>query len=212
MKTKIFDALKQTFAGKYGVGDEVLRGYADSLAATGLVTEENLQTVIQGQENALRAYQVSFDKVRGEKTAIQKELDELKAQANTGGEPAPNPQPKQDGDDDFDAKMQKWYEKNIQPIKTELDTYKTREAASARTNTITAKAKELGIPAWRIEEGFNIAEDADETAISATLAKVAQNVKTAGLGNQTGFPISTSSDQAKERATKWAEGLPDKSN
>ena len=68
MKDKIFQSLKQTFSSKYGVSDEVLQGYAESLATTGLINEDNLATVIQGQEAALKAFQgtlIEFEKRDG---------------------------------------------------------------------------------------------------------------------------------------------------
>lgn len=75
MKTKLFNQLKQAYASKYGVADEILQGQAEALAATGLVTDENIATVIQGQENVFRAIQTKFDKTV---TSYKKELDELK--------------------------------------------------------------------------------------------------------------------------------------
>ncbi|MFR4026941.1 MAG: hypothetical protein ACLTZY_16090 [Alistipes indistinctus] len=78
-------------------------------------------------------------------------------------------------------------------------------------NLITAKAKELGIPEWRMKEGFVIAEDANEKAIGDYLANVQKNLVTAGLeGKGSGFPMSTPEAQGKELAEAWAETLPDK--
>lgn len=45
MKEKIFQKLKQEFS-HLGLGDVVLQAHADSLAAIGLVTDENIDTVI----------------------------------------------------------------------------------------------------------------------------------------------------------------------
>lgn len=78
MKQKIFDSLKATYAGKYGVGDEVLMGQAEALAATGLITEENLGAAVAGQEHVFRAIQSKFDKANSTKTELEKQLEELK--------------------------------------------------------------------------------------------------------------------------------------
>lgn len=76
---------------------------------------------------------------------------------------------------------------------------------------ISAKAKELGIPEWRMKEGFVIADDADEKTIGDYLANVQKNLVTAGLeGKGSGFPMSTPEAQGKELAKAWAETLPDK--
>lgn len=66
---------------------------------------------------------------------------------------------------------------SLTALKEENDKFKANEALKARQQMILDKAAELGIPQWRIDEGFNIASDADETAIVAHLSKVANNSK-----------------------------------
>ena len=194
MKTKLFNALKQEHS-KLGLSDEVLQAYADSLASTGLVTDENLATVSKGQETALKAYQSSIDKERTERANIKKELDELKAK---GGDPKPaDPQPPKPADD-LDAKFNAYFDSKVKPIQDELNAYKDKESKAARQSLILGKAKELGIPEWRINEGFTIADDADETSINTTLSGIKQNIVTAGLETSKGFPIDTNKTPSKE--------------
>lgn len=50
-------------------------------------------------------------------------------------------------------------------------------AAKARLDMIVAKAKEVGIPEWRINQGFNFADDMDETKITETLTGYASDIK-----------------------------------
>ena len=78
MKEKIYNQLKQEYA-RLGLSDELLQSVAASLEATGLVTDENLATVVKGQENMLKSYQSNFDKLRTEGAGYKKELEELKA-------------------------------------------------------------------------------------------------------------------------------------
>lgn len=61
MQTKIYTALKQTYAS-LGLGEMILKGQAASLEATGLVTEENLDTVVLAQKQFLEALQSGIDK------------------------------------------------------------------------------------------------------------------------------------------------------
>lgn len=69
--------------------------------------------------------------------------------------------------------------------------FKAEKTVAERSNLIVSKAKELGIPQWRIEEGFSIASDANEEAITSHLTTVANNVKAQLLpGNKTSFPLS----------------------
>lgn len=193
MKTKLFNALKQDHS-KLGLGDEVLQAYADSLASTGLVTDENIATISKGQETALKAYQSSIDKERTEKASVKKELDELKAK---GGDPKPSdPQPKPA--DDLDAKLEALINAKVAPLQEKLTAYETKEAKATRQAQILGKAKELGIPDWRINEGFTIGDDADEASISTTLSAIKQNIVTAGLEQSKGFPIDANKTPSKE--------------
>lgn len=194
MKIKLFNALKQDHS-KLGLSDEVLQAYAESLVATGLVTEENLATVSKGQEPALKAYQSSIDKERTEKANYKSELEALKAK---GGDPKPNPQPTPTPTDELDPKVKAYLDSVVNPIQTELNAYKAKESQAARQSLILGKAKELGIPEWRINEGFTIADDADETAINTTLSGIKQNIVTAGLETSKGFPIDPNKTPSKE--------------
>lgn len=66
-------------------------------------------------------------------------------------------------------------------FRKENEDMKKAEAARQRKASIEAKAKELGIPQYRIDEGFALADDADDAAIDAHLSSVAKNIKAATL-------------------------------
>ncbi len=91
--------------------------------------------------------------------------------------------------DDIDAKIAAAVSAAINPLQTKLSAYETKEQQAIRQNIILTKAKDLGIPEWRIQEGFTIADDADEAAINTTLSAIKQNIVTAGLEKSPGFPI-----------------------
>ena len=65
----------------------------------------------------------------------------------------------------------------VQQLVKENAEYKAAQAAENRRNFILSKAKELQIPDWRISEGFNIADNADEAAITNTLTTVSNNIR-----------------------------------
>ena len=81
MKEKIFQQLKQKYAN-LGLAEDVLQSVAESLNATGIVTDENLETVIAGQGVMLKSYQSSLDKVRTEGANYKRELEDLKRKGN----------------------------------------------------------------------------------------------------------------------------------
>lgn len=61
MKNKIFQALKTSYS-HLGLGDEILMEHANSIAALGLVTDDNLTTVISAQADFLAKLQKFNDK------------------------------------------------------------------------------------------------------------------------------------------------------
>lgn len=95
-------------------------------------------------------------------------------------------------------------------VKELVDKNAASEAAAAkaaRNAMIMAKAKELGVPQWRIDEGFTIAEDASEEVITETLTKVANNINTNILpGSRGGFPLA-GNEPTKEDLASIAASL-----
>lgn len=205
MKSKIFNALKQEFS-KLGLGDDVLQADADSLASTGLITDDNLATVVKGRESALKVIQSSIDKERTQKATLQKQHDEYKAaHPEAGGDPNKN-EPK----NDLDTKIAQAVAAAMKPVTDELAGYKAKEKVSARQSTIAEKCTALGIPAWRQQEGFAIAEDADEATIDTYLAGVKKNITTNALPtNESSLALSTNEKQLTELAEASVNNLPD---
>lgn len=212
MKEKILAALKTKYSN-LGFGAKVLDGVA-SILEKSVTDESQIETAVGGIEPLLKVFQSDADRARTEYNALKGQYDVLKAKVEAsaagGGEQGKKNAP---GDEEpawFKAYKQQ-QEERYNAIKTESDTLKAEKAKSERANLITAKAKELGIPEWRMKEGFVIADDADEKAIGDYLAGVQKNLVTAGLeGKGSGFPMSTPETQGKELARAWAETLPDK--
>lgn len=172
MKEKIFQKLKQEFS-HLGLGDVVLQAHADSLTAIGLVTDENLDTVISAQKGFLENLQKTSDKrvtdaVSKAKADAKKELETEEAKKRAEEETKTlEEQAKREREKD----MPEWYktekaatEKAIQElletnktlleglngIKKENETFKAEKAVAERNHLIISRAKELGIPQWRI--------------------------------------------------------------
>lgn len=203
MKEKIISLLKTKYSN-LGFGDKAFDGVADYLSKT--VSEESqIETAIDGVEPLLKAFQSDIDKVRTEKSALRTQLEEFKKlQSAEGGKQErtePNTQL-----EEF-KKLQAWFEKNVKPLQEDLHAYKEKEALSSRQNLITQKAKELGIPDWRLNEGFAIAPDADESTITNYLAGVQKNLITAGLKGSGGFPLAGTGEATKDDVEEILSGM-----
>ena len=251
MKDKIFQLLKQEYKS-LGLGDEVLQAHAEMLDKMGLVTDDNIETVVASQKDFLESLQKDNDrrvtdaKKKFEEAQKAKEDAERKAaeeeakkkadeEAKKAAEEAEkkrleelakkNEMPdylkkyfeeqaaeKKASDEartkereEFKKLVETLTQKNTDQAKTyneqmeaqsktikelqetiqkQAEEAKAKEEAAAKAKAkadhdakILSKAKELGIPESRINEGFTLSDDATDEAIKTYLSKVANNYK-----------------------------------
>lgn len=249
MKAKIFAKLKQEYSA-LGLGDDILMSRAESLAALGLVTDENIDAVVACQRSDFEALQKANDKrvtdalekaQKKHNEETQKRIDDAVEKAKKEAEEAlkgkqtqPAEPPKPTDSPEIAALRERIEELVKQAdekdkahastlkgladsrasleaqVKSLIDKNSAAEAAAAkaaREAKIVAKAKELGVPEWRISEGFSIADDATDEAIAETLSKVANNISTNLLpGNRGAFPLS-GGEPTKEDLSAMAASL-----
>lgn len=245
MKAKIFAKLKQEYSS-LGLGDEYLMSKAESLAATGLVTDDNIDAVVACQRKELEGLQKANDKrvtdalekerkKREEETRKkEQEAEEARRKAEEESKRKEKPGETTPPTGDYESLCKKMEEmvasnkkrdeehaaliksltdKNAELGKTVKDltdknaAAEAAQAKAARIAMIQAKAKELGVPQWRIEEGFNLAEDATDEVITETLTKVANNINTNLLpGTKNIFPMS-GNEPTKEEIASMAASL-----
>ena len=252
MKDKIFQLLKQEYKS-LGLGDEVLQAHAEMLDKMGLVTDDNIETVVASQKSFLESLQKDNDrrvtdaKKKFEEAQKAKEDAERKAaeeeakkkadeEAKKAAEEAEkkrleelakkNEMPdylkkyfeeqaaeKKASDEartkereEFKKLVETLTQKNTDQAKTyneqmeaqsktikELQETIQKQAEEAKAKAevaakakakadhdakILSKAKELGIPESRINEGFTLSDDATDETIETYLSKVANNYKT----------------------------------
>lgn len=219
MKDKIFQKLKQEYS-HLGLGNGILQAHAESLASLGLVTDENIDAVVAAQKSFLTNLQKDTDSrvTEAQKKAKESAKTEYEAEVKRKAEDEERRKAEEAARKEKEREMPEWYKaekaanekllkelaesnkalkEGYDAMKEENEKFKTEKTKAERFNSIISKAKELGIPQWRIDEGFNIADDADDTAISEHLSKVSNNIKAQSLpGNRTVFP------QADAKATK----------
>ena len=183
MKSKIFLRLKQEYS-HLGLGDSILQAHADSLGAMNLVNEENLDIVISSQKAFLENLQRESDRRATEAYNKAKMNGTKKEEYNEETMPEWYKSEKNKTD-----KLIEGLQATIGSLTQKNEAYEKERATIERANRINTLAKELGIPKFRIDEGFAIAENADDEAIKAHLSSVANNIKTQLLpSNKNVFP------------------------
>lgn len=250
MKEKIFQLLKQEYKS-LGLGDEVLQAHAEMLDKMGLVTDDNIETVVASQKDFLESLQKDNDrrvtdakkkfeeaqkaKEDAERKAAEEEAKKKAEEAKKAAEEAEkkrleelakkNEMPdylkkyfeeqaaekkaseeaRTKEREEFKELIKTLNQKNTDQAKTyneqmeaqsktikelqetiqkQAEEAKAKEEAAAKAKAkadhdakILSKAKELGIPESRINEGFTLSDDATDEAIETYLSKVANNYK-----------------------------------
>ena len=92
-------------------------------------------------------------------------------------------------------KSQKGNTEMLNSLKQENEAFKREKTIAERNGFIQSKAKELGIPKWRIEEGFVLPENAENEVIIKSLSAIANNVKTQLLPTSEKYPLGNDSKE-----------------
>lgn len=249
MKEKIFQLLKQEYKS-LGLGDEVLQAHAEMLDKMGLVTDDNIETVVASQKDFLESLQRDNDRrvtdakkkfeeaqkakedaerkaaeeeakkkaeeeaKKAAEEAERKRLEELAKKSEMpdylkkyfeeqAAEKKASDEARTKEREEFKKLVETLTQKNTDQAKTyneqmeaqsktikelqetiqkQAEEAKAKEEAAAKAKAdhdakILSKAKELGIPESRINEGFTLSDDATDEAIETYLSKVANNYK-----------------------------------
>lgn len=302
-KIQLFNKLKQQYS-PLGLGDEILSAHADSLLATGLITDENADTVVEGQKifleqlqrandrrageasrtarekamaefNAEQAKKEEQAKVKAKEEADKKKADEEAAKAKADAEEQKKREEEErqkaaeedarqkaeleqaqisdvvkkmlaERDEqtkaareaaqkaqnellrrieqmtkDSESANQKWAEQfeslkklseqqasTIKTMEKEREEQKAQEVLRLHREKINTRARELGIPQYRIDEGFTLADDADDDTITNHLTKVANNIKamqTPGTGERA--PLNDGKTMSREEMDQIAASM-----
>lgn len=246
MNKQLLEKLKQAYS-HLGLAENVLQMHADSLVATGFVTEENMDEIVSKQKEFLEGLQKYNDtrvneavrkasekalkdaeekaKKEAEEAArkareeaeknlpesVKAAIESLKADRKAEKEAAEAAkrqaeEDKKRHDDEMKAVLDKMQEQ-LNGFKQENDRLKAEQVAKARHDAIVAKAKELGIPQYRIDEGFAIANDANEEQYTQYLSTIAQNIKANQLPNQFGHVLPETKDEIKAEVDSIAADM-----
>ena len=158
----LFGLLKTKYP-QSGLSDNEIKGLATSLFATGLVTDENAATIVDGQADAMRGFQSLFDsRFSLQRDAYKRTLEAdaekaFKAKYNIGedGKQIERKEP-----DDQSALFKKMLDEALKPILDRQSQEEEKHTAEKRMAEVLAAAKKNGIPE-EIARLMNVPADAD---------------------------------------------------
>lgn len=186
--------------------------------------DKRVSEAVKKATDAAAAKAAEADKAaKGAQADLQRQIEALQQQLSERGKDDKS------GNDDFQKKFAAANEETLAQMKTLQDAIKTlqesnekhaqsvrqlqeekaalekQQAAAQRQAKIIAKAKELNIPQWRIDEGFSIGTEASEDEISTFLSKVSGNITNNILPTNSHFSLAgkeVSKNDADELAGK----------
>lgn len=112
MLEKIKAALETKYSN-IGFGAKAIEGVASYLSTT-VKEESEIETAVSGVESLLKSFQGDIDRLRNEKSGLQKEVEKLRKT------PQPDPK-KEEAQPDLSALIEAALGKVIDPIKVKLD-------------------------------------------------------------------------------------------
>lgn len=140
MKTKILQQLKQRYSN-LGVSEKAFDGVADFLSKT-ITEEERIAESVAGAESFLKAYQSDVDKERTSASALRKELEALKKEA----QPKPTDPKPSDNQGNEPTEREKALLERMDALQSQLGQLIGQRSHEGKLAQITALLGEKNIP------------------------------------------------------------------
>lgn len=202
---QLFTALKTKYP-QSGLSDNEIKGLATSLFATGLVTDENVTTIVDGQADAMKGFQSIFDsRFSSQREAFKKTFETdfekaFKAKYHINDEGKQVEEGNTPHADDLAALISKALDEKLKPISDKLTAEEQRCAAEIRTAQIIEKAKANGI-SEAMAKLLNVPSDV--TDLDAFFKDKAQELKNLGfqpsVSPETGGNVKTDGQTIAEQ-------------
>lgn len=194
MVEKIFNALKQEFS-YLGLGDSVLRPYAESLGACGFVTDDNLNDVVSKQKSSLEAIQKANDKRAADamKTAEEKAEAKRKAAEEVEAKKAEEAAKKAEEEKAKKAAEEKAVE-NKEETPEWFKAYQTAQEEKFKEALEKNKALEDSLKSLQ-DENAKFKTEQDAAKRNSFIASEAKRLGVPEWRSKEGFSISTDMDE-----------------
>ena len=168
------------------------------------------------KQNEVPEYFKKFLEEQAQKEKVSKEADEksqaeyrkiIESLTKANSEQKTSYEEQMTKQNDLIKGLQEIITRQQEEAKAEKEAAAKAKAKADHEAKILSKAKELGIPQSRIDEGFTIADDADDEAISTYLSKVSNNYKTLLQPTLGGFRQVSTGEATKEEVDNIANNL-----
>lgn len=185
----LFTALKTKYP-QSGLSDKELSGIAASLFATGLVTDENVNAIVDKQGDSVKGLQSLFDsRFSSQKDAftktltgdLEKTFKEKYHIGEDGKQVVETPKP-QTEDEKLFAQVAKMVDEKLKPLSDRFTQEDTKRKEAERTAQILAAAKAHGIKE-EVAKLLNVPSDV--TDVDSYVKDMAQTLTNAGLAPAT---------------------------
>ena len=181
---QLITALKTKYH-QSGLGENEIRGLATSLFATGLITDDNVSSIVDAQADAMKGLQSILDSrftsqrdtlKKTLETELEKAFKEKYKIGDDGKQVAVKTQ--ENGGDDIKAMIAQIMDEKLKPLSDKIAAEETRRAAEVRANDIIAKAKANGINE-QLAKLLNVPTEV--TDLDAFMKDMAQELKNLGF-------------------------------
>lgn len=175
--------IKATTKAENEKQDAITKAVADAIESERKKAEEHKKEENNVEPDYLDAFRKEFDeKYAKEREELNKKIEALLDSGKKQGE-------------------------TLKSLQAENEAMKESQAKAKREAFINDTAKALGIPEWRVNEGFVLGADADEDSIKTSLATIANNIKTAGLQGKGGLILDDNKKVTKDEIDDLVNGL-----
>jgi len=206
MKEKLIAALKTKYKN-LGFGDKAFDGVADYLSKT--VTEDSqIETAIAGVETILKSIQGDIDKVRTEKSDLQKKFEELEKRI-----PKTDPLAAEANEPAWFKAYREKQDAESAALKLKVEGFEKKETQTGYLSKLKASLKEKGVPdVYWAKRNLLIESEEQLTSITAEIETDYTGFKQEMVNAGVMIDIPKSPDGASKEGASLGKSIAEKRN
>ncbi|HCY40444.1 MAG TPA: hypothetical protein DHV48_03685 [Prolixibacteraceae bacterium] len=211
MKEKLIASLKTKYK-HLGFGDKAFDGVAEFLSKT--VTEESqIETAIAGVEPILKSIQGDIDRVRTEKTELQRKYEELEKKVPKTDPPKNDPPAADPNEPAWFKAYREKQDAEAAALKLKIEGFEKKETQSGYLSKLKATLKEKGVPeVYYAKRNLAIESDEQLTAIATEIETDYTGFRQEMVNQGVMIDIPKSTDGASKEGATLGKSLAEKRN